>query len=111
MDKEFELELSFHWEYVMQDKDSAVANSTISLREEFDDWGLLFDPDADEALGVNEVGIFVWKRLDGKHTREDILKELYENYEDIPEEAGEHIREFIQELTENGLAGYGSQKV
>lgn len=90
----------------MADNDKPIANPMIVLREEFDDWAILFDPDSGRALGINPVGVFVWKRLDGKHDIKDILKELNENCEDVPPEAEEDIKAFIQSLVENGLAGY-----
>ncbi|NTV00789.1 MAG: PqqD family peptide modification chaperone, partial [Methanoregulaceae archaeon] len=49
-----------------------IRHPHIVLREEFDDWGLLFDPDQGIAYGINPVGIFIWKQLDGKHTPEEI---------------------------------------
>ncbi len=90
----------------MTDNYKPIANPMIVLREEFDDWAILFDPDSGRALGINPVGVFVWKRLDGKHNISDILKELNENCEDVPPEAEEDIKAFIQSLIENGLAGY-----
>jgi len=90
----------------MPNKDKPIANSSVILREEFDDWAILFDPNSGDAHGVNPLGVFIWKRLDGKHTAEDILKELKEECEDVPPEAQSDIIEFIQELVKNGLAGY-----
>ncbi|MBI5568490.1 MAG: SynChlorMet cassette protein ScmD [Desulfomonile tiedjei] len=83
-----------------------VANPLLVLREEFDDWAVLFDPDSGEAFGLNPVGVFIWKRLDGLHTEEDILKELTEECEDIPEDAATHVSEFIEDLVSRGFAGY-----
>jgi SynChlorMet cassette protein ScmD len=83
-----------------------VANPLVVLREEFDDWAILFEPDTGNAFGLNPVGVFIWKRLDGKHTMEDILKELRDNAEDVPEEGGDHLKEFVKELVEQGLVGY-----
>jgi SynChlorMet cassette protein ScmD len=83
-----------------------VANPLLVLREEFDDWAVLFDPDSGEAFGINPVGVFIWKRLDGLHTEEDILKELIEECEDIPEDAATHVTEFIEDLVNRGFAGY-----
>ncbi|MGQ9611049.1 MAG: SynChlorMet cassette protein ScmD [bacterium] len=90
----------------MADNDKPIANPMIVLREEFDDWAILFDPDTGKALGINPVGVFIWKRLDGNHGISDILNELKENCEDVPAEAEEDIKAFIQSLVENGLAGY-----
>ena len=86
--------------------DKPLANPSVVLREEFDDWAILFDPDTGKAFGINPVSVFIWKRLDGRHTAEDILKELKENCDNVPGEADDHIREFIQELVDRGYAGY-----
>jgi len=91
---------------VVGEKDKPIANPLIVLREEFDDWAILFDPDTGDAVGLNPVGVFIWKLLDGSHAAEDILKKLRANCESIPEEAGEHLKDFIKSLVERGLAGY-----
>ena len=86
-----------------------IANPLILLREEFDDWAILFDPDTGNAFGLDPMGVFIWKLLDGKHSPEEILRGLRESVDGVPEEAGEHLNEFIQELTQKGLAGYEVQ--
>ena len=83
-----------------------IANSVLVLREEFDDWAILFDPDSGEACGLNPVGVFIWKRLDGFHAAEDILTELKENWENVPENVADHIEEFVQDLVRRGFVGY-----
>jgi SynChlorMet cassette protein ScmD len=90
----------------MVDKKNPIANPLVVLREEFDDWAILFDPDTGNAFGLNPVGVFIWKRLDGKHAIEDIVKNLRENTEDVPQEAESHLNEFVKDLVEQGLAGY-----
>jgi SynChlorMet cassette protein ScmD len=87
-----------------------VANPLMVLREEFDDWALLFDPDTGNAFGLNPVGVLIWKLLDGRHSLEDIEKELRKAADEVPDEAGEHLNEFIQELVQKGLAGFELQK-
>ncbi len=89
--------------------DKPLANPLVVLREEFDDWAILFDPDTGHAFGLNPIGVFVWQRLDGQHTVEDIVSELRASCLEVPGEAGEHIREFIDNLLQNGLAGYEYQ--
>ena len=91
---------------VGEEDNKPMANPLIVLREEFDDWAILFDPDTGDALGLNPVGVFIWKLLDGSHTREDILKKLRENCENAPQEAKDHLKDFIDSLVQRGLAGY-----
>lgn len=90
----------------MSETNMPIANPMLVLREEFDDWAILFDPDTGEGFGLNPVSVFIWKRLDGKHTTKDILKDLREACEDIPENAEEEVNDFIEELLEKGYAGY-----
>jgi len=88
------------------EKARPTANPLIVLREEFDDWAILFDPDTGKGMGLNPTGVFIWKLLDGSHTLNDILEKLHEECENVPEEAGNDLKEFIQELIERGLAGF-----
>ncbi len=90
----------------MRDKDKPIANPLVVLREEFDDWAVLFDPDTGNAYGLNPVGVFVWKSLDGHHTIQDILKELNDTCEGVPEQAMEHLKDLIKDFVQEGLAGY-----
>ena len=88
------------------DVSKPIANPLIVLREEFDDWAILFDPDSGEGHGLNPVSVFIWKCLDGKHTVEDIMAELRENCDDMPEDAEKLVETFVKDLVERGFAGY-----
>jgi SynChlorMet cassette protein ScmD len=88
-----------------KDDVTPIANPIVVLREEFDDWAILFDPDTAEAYGLNPVSVFIWKRLDGRNTFADIVRALQEVCEDVPGDALEHIRVFTEELVSRGLAG------
>jgi SynChlorMet cassette protein ScmD len=88
------------------DVKNPIANPLIVLREEFDDWAILFDPDTGNAFGLNPTGVFIWKLLDGKHGMEDIINKLRDEAEDVPEDASEHARQFIASLEQQGLVGY-----
>ncbi len=83
-----------------------VANKDIVLREEFDDWAILFNPDNGETFVLNPVSVFVWKHLDGKHSADDIAVALQKECEGMPENAEESITRFMNELVEKGYAGY-----
>ncbi len=87
------------------------ANPLIVLREEFDDWAILFDPDSGDGYGLNPTSVFIYKLLDGDHTVLDIVSKLRLNCDDAPDDAEEYIRKFIHELMEKGLAGYELQQV
>ncbi|MCM1567442.1 MAG: SynChlorMet cassette protein ScmD [Dehalobacter sp.] len=82
-----------------------IINPAVVLREEFDDWALLYDPRSGQVFGINPVGVFVWKLLDGKHSIEDIINELRKNCNDLPEQARGEVESFVQDLKKKGLAG------
>ncbi len=79
------------------------ANPLIVLREEFDDWAILFDPDTGNTFGLNPVSVFIWKRLDGRNTTEKILDDIRRECTEVPDNAEEHLRTFLEDLVSNGL--------
>ena len=94
----------------MSQANNAIANPLIVLREEFDDWAILFDPDTGDAFGLNPIGVHIWKQLDGNHSVNDILQDLQEGFEDVPDEVEGDLQEFIEDLVLRGLVGYEIQK-
>ncbi len=87
-------------------KNKPIANPLVVFREEFDDWAVLFDPDSGNAFGLNPVSVFIWKRLDGEHTIQDILMELRESCKDVPDNAEQEIEAFVEGLVQKGYVGY-----
>ncbi|MBF0498880.1 MAG: SynChlorMet cassette protein ScmD [Candidatus Riflebacteria bacterium] len=82
-----------------------IANPVVVLREEFDDWAVLFNPDTADAVGINPVGVTVWKQMDGTRSIEDIVSVVQSNFEDVPEAVHEEIVAFVQMLEKNGFVG------
>ena len=95
---------------MLADSSKPIANPFAVLREEFDDWAVLFDPDLDTGFGLDSVGVFIWKHLDGRNTVRDIVSDLRVSCENVPEEANDIVRGYIQSLVEKGLAGYEIQR-
>jgi SynChlorMet cassette protein ScmD len=89
----------------MNRTDRPIANPIVVLREEFDDWAVLFNPDTADAVGINPVGVAVWKRMDGKRSLEEIVSKIRESFEDTPDAAFEEIAAFVNRLAENGFVG------
>lgn len=76
----------------------------IVLREEFDDWAILFDPDTGKTCGISPTGAFIWKQLNGSRTKDDILQIMFTSYGDnLPKEATNDYDEFIKQLLDNNL--------
>jgi SynChlorMet cassette protein ScmD len=84
----------------------ASANPLVILREEFDDWAILFDPDTGNAFGINPIGVLVWKRLDGRSDMATILQDIRDASDPIPADVEEQVRDFIRTAVDLGLAVY-----
>jgi len=90
--------------------DKPIANPVAVLREEFDDWAVLFNPDTAEAVGINPVGIVVWKQMDGRHNFDQIMVAVREYFADVPEEASEEVSTFVNDLAQRGFVGFEIEK-
>lgn len=76
----------------------------VVLREESDDWAVLFDPDSGETYGLDPVGVFIAKRLDGSKSVVEIVQELGEHFDGIPPEVDQDALQFVDSLMQKGLA-------
>lgn len=88
------------------DEGRPIANQAIVLREESDDWAVLFDPETSDVYGLNPISVYIWKCLDGKNTIADIVRKLGMECKDMPDDAIDHVKKFLDELVEKGYAAY-----
>lgn len=54
-------------------------------------------------ITVNEVGLFLWKKLEQGVTREELLAGVLDEYEIDAETAKKDIDEFLNELKNGGI--------
>jgi SynChlorMet cassette protein ScmD len=80
-----------------------VANPSIVLREEFDNWAILFDPDTGNTFGLNPIGVLIWKHLDGRRTIGEIIDQIREEAENVSPDVASHVSEFISNVSRLGL--------
>jgi len=85
--------------------DKPIANPISILREEFDDHAVLFNPDTGDAIGLNPVGVAIWKLMDGKRSASDITAWISDNFSDVPATAEEDIISFVEDLDGRGFIG------
>ena len=62
-------------------------------------------PDTGDSYGINPVSAFIWNRLDGQHTIQDIHQDLLSCCEEVPDNAADDIETFVNELLQKGYAG------
>ena len=80
-----------------------LRNPDIVFREEFDDWGILFDPETGKAVALDPVAVFYWKHLNGFNDRKKLIEMLKTECEDVPGDAPAHLDEFIKKLEDAGF--------
>jgi SynChlorMet cassette protein ScmD len=90
-------------------KDFPIANPVVVLREEFDDWAVLFNPDTAKAVGINPIGVLIWKLLDGSHTFQDIVRQIKKRFSAVPRNALKETKEYIAVLVKEGFVGFELQ--
>ena len=83
-----------------------LANPVVVLREEFDDWAVLFNPDTADAVGINPVGVVAWKLMDGRRSIPEIAVAVEGHFSDVPETVEADVAAFVDELAERGFVGY-----
>ncbi|HVN23252.1 MAG TPA: PqqD family peptide modification chaperone [Syntrophorhabdales bacterium] len=82
-----------------------VRNSFVILREEFDDWAILFDPDTGRGFGLNPTGVFLWKLLDGELTIDEMVGILRRHACRISENLAGEVDAFLNAMSAEGLCG------
>ncbi len=90
-------------------REKPIANPLIVLREEFDDWAILFNPETAEAVGVNPTGVTVWKLIDGEKCLEEIVQKIEQGFRDVPDTVVKEVTTFVDDLARRGFVGYEVQ--
>jgi SynChlorMet cassette protein ScmD len=89
---------------------NVIANPLIVLREEFDDWAILFDPDTGNTFGLNPIGVLIWKQLDGHHTLDAIVNGIREAAVNVPSDVTGHVQAFIRNAIQFALVHHGDHR-
>lgn len=66
--------------------------------------GLVIEsPEAKETHSIEDIGAFIWNKIDGKNDLGTILDEILQEYEVAASTATEDLNTFITQLMEAGL--------
>jgi SynChlorMet cassette protein ScmD len=87
----------------MKPTDTPIADPQIVLREEFDDWAVLFHPSTGEAVGTGPVGVVIFRALDGQRTLAEIAAQIEALCEDAPDTVLEDTLAFVDELQQHAF--------
>ncbi len=89
----------------MNSTDKPIVNPLVVLREEFDDWAVLFNPDTADAVGVNPIGVVVWKKMDGKRTLAELVNKVRASFTEVPDSVNDEVNAFVDDLAQKGFVG------
>ena len=67
------------------------------------DGGVLLNLGSGQYHGINEVGVLIWRLLDGQRTVADVAVALREEVSGAPEDLEGYVREFLEGLREREL--------
>jgi len=74
------------------------------MAEQFDETGLIFDPNTNAAMSVNKTGVYLWNCLKEGVTETEMVAGLLERYSDVTkEQAAADVKAFLQELRNRSL--------
>ncbi len=71
--------------------------------EAVDDEAVVLNMKNSHYYSLNEVGKFIWEKIDGNATLSDILDQIMETYEVDTESARQDLSDIIDELLKEGL--------
>ena len=81
-------------------------NPNIVIREEFDDWALLFNPESGKVHGINPTTVLIWQQIDGTSSIKEISERLKEVFDKTPDTIDEDVRSIIEHLAEIGYISF-----
>lgn len=64
---------------------------------------VIVNPDENETHSIEDIGAFIWNRIDGKNNLDTILDEILGEYEVAASTAAQDLQAFISQLMEAGL--------
>ncbi|UCD72073.1 MAG: PqqD family protein [Syntrophobacterales bacterium] len=67
----------------------------VPIKDKVGDLGFIYN--------LNDVGTFIWNRIDGKRHLRDIMKMLVDEFDVSPSEAERDLLEFIAHLEKMGI--------
>lgn len=57
----------------------------------------------DELFTLNETGVFIWERLDGKKSLKDLIDEISQEFDAPVDEISKDVIGFVEELLKRGM--------
>ena len=83
-----------------------LQNPHVILVTQKTDSVVLMDPVSGMVIKVNSVGLAIWKSLDGATSLDELIKNVYNKFSDVPADAETEVTEFVTNLIKKGFIGF-----
>ncbi len=68
----------------------------ITLQEETDGWGLLYDPRIDFSMSINPEGVYIWKQLNKQTSVHDIVAGIEKRFGNVSQGVENDVTQFVK---------------
>lgn len=75
----------------------------VSTRRQADGRAILYQSDSGREKEINEIGYFIWSRLDGCHRIGDIVQAIEENFSELSGQVARDVELFLRDLENERL--------
>lgn len=87
-------------------KQQYQCNPDVTLREEDEEGGLLFNPDTNQVKIVNATGLFIWKQFSSPNIKESVETAVLTHFEEVsPDVVHTDLEEFLAGMIQTGFIG------
>lgn len=83
-----------------------ICNPAHVIREAEQGWTTLVNLDSALGVALNETGLFIWQKIDGRRTVSEIITEIKKSFSDAPPTVEEDSLKLLETLREAGLIGF-----
>jgi len=81
----------------------------VVLREESDEWGILFDPDTGASVALNPIAVSIFKAMQKSQSVEKVEEVVRNEYDAVPDTLVGDISEFVEALAKGGFIGFADE--
>jgi hypothetical protein len=83
-----------------------IRNPAHALREAREGWTTLVNLDNATGIALNDTGIMLWQKIDGRRTVAEIITQVIECFIDVPPTVREDMLAVLNALRDAGLIGF-----
>ncbi|MBI5649228.1 MAG: PqqD family peptide modification chaperone [Chloroflexi bacterium] len=63
-----------------------------------------------DAVGINPIGVVVWKKMDGTRTLDALVAQVRVTFAEVPDTVNDEVSAFVDNLAQKGFAGYEASR-